>query len=113
PEGKKISDEQEKALRTLNMPGVYLAKDSKRHYPYGESLAHVLGFTGIDNQGLMGLELYHDEKLKGEKGRLSYYSDAKGGKLENLADVYASPKDGMDLKTTIDSRVQVIMEREL
>lgn len=113
PEGRKINEKQEKALRTLNMPGVYLAKDSKRHYPFGDDLAHVLGFTGIDNQGLMGLELTHNEELKGEKGSLSYYSDAKGKKMEKLADVYTPPKDGLDLKTTIDSRVQTIMEREL
>lgn len=113
PEGKKISKEQEEAIRSLNMPGIYLAKDSKRHYPFGHHLAHVLGFTGIDNQGLMGLELYHDELLKGKKGRLSYYSDAKGGKIEKHADVYQPPTDGLDLKTTIDSRIQEIMEREL
>lgn len=113
PEGRKISKEQEEAIRTLNIRGVYLAKDSKRHYPFGKDLAHVLGFTGIDNQGLMGLELYHDDLLSGEQGSLSIYSDAKGGKLENLSDKYQSPTDGLDLKTTIDSKVQTIMEREL
>ncbi|MUK89535.1 stage V sporulation protein D [Ornithinibacillus sp. L9] len=113
PEGIKITDKQEKALRTLNLEGVYLAKDSKRHYPYGDDLAHVLGFTGIDNQGLMGLELYYDDMLKGDEGSLSFYSDAKGGRLEQLADSYTPPTDGLDLKTTIDSRVQTILEREL
>ncbi|MFD2044008.1 stage V sporulation protein D [Ornithinibacillus salinisoli] len=113
PEGIKITDKQEKAIRTLNLAGVYLAKDSKRHYPYGDDLAHVLGFTGIDNQGLMGLELYYDEMLKGEEGSLSFYSDAKGSRLEQLADNYTAPKDGLDLKTSIDSRVQTILEREL
>jgi stage V sporulation protein D (sporulation-specific penicillin-binding protein) len=113
PEGRKISEEQEELLRTLQLDGVYLAKDSKRHYPYGDYLSHVLGFTGIDNQGLMGLELYHDDKLSGEKGSLSYYSDAKGHRLENLADIYKPPQDGLHLKTTINSSVQTIMEREL
>ncbi|MBU5467740.1 stage V sporulation protein D [Virgibacillus sp. MSJ-26] len=113
PEGRKISKQQEKAIRTLDINGVYLAKDSKRHYPFGTDLAHVLGFAGIDNQGLMGLELFHDEKLSGEAGSLSIYSDAKGGKLDNLSDQYKAPKDGLNLKTTIDSKVQTIMEREL
>jgi len=113
PEGRKISKQQEKAIRTIDLQGVYLAKDSKRHYPYGKDLAHVLGFAGIDNQGLMGLELFHDEKLSGEKGSLSIYSDAKGGKLDNLADQYKPPRDGLNLKTTIDSKVQTIIEREL
>src|SRR5690625_1544396 len=113
PEGKKISEQQETELRTLNLPGVYLAKDSKRHYPYDDFLSHVLGFTGIDNQGLMGLELYHDDKLSGKKGSLSYYSDAKGRRLDRLADIYKPPEDGLHLKTTIDTRVQTIMEREI
>lgn len=113
PEGIKITEEQEKAIRALNMDGVYLAKDSKRHYPNGDDLSHVLGFTGIDNQGLMGLELSYEEKLSGEEGSLSFYSDAKGRRLDSLADVYTPPKDGLNLKTTINSKVQTIMEREL
>jgi stage V sporulation protein D (sporulation-specific penicillin-binding protein) len=113
PEGIKISEKQELEIRMLNMEGVYLAKDSIRHYPFGDDLSHVLGFAGIDNQGLMGLELYYDDMLNGEKGSLSYYSDAKGRRLTRLADVYTPPKDGYDLVTTIDSRIQTIMEREL
>ncbi|WP_047981354.1 stage V sporulation protein D [Ornithinibacillus contaminans] len=113
PEGRKLSEEQEKALRTLNLEGVYLAKDSIRHYPFGDDLAHVLGFAGIDNQGLMGLELYYDDLLNGNAGSLSFYSDAKGRKLTQLADVYTPPKDGYELVTTIDSRIQTIIEREL
>ncbi|MFD1360246.1 stage V sporulation protein D [Lentibacillus salinarum] len=113
PEGRKINDKQEDALRSLNLDGVYLAKDSKRHYPFDDDLSHVLGFAGIDNQGLMGLELFYNEQLNGEKGSLSFYSDAKGKELEQMADEYKAPEDGMNLKTTIDTRVQTIMEREL
>ncbi|RFA37624.1 stage V sporulation protein D [Virgibacillus dokdonensis] len=113
PEGRKINEKQELAIRTLDMNGVYLSKDSKRHYPFGDDLSHVLGFAGIDNQGLMGLELFYDEQLSGKKGSLSFYSDAKGRRLERLADIYSEPEDGLDLKTTIDTRVQTIMEREL
>mgnify|MGYP001176805855 CR=1 FL=1 len=113
PEGRKISKEQEMALQQLNFPGVYLAKDSKRHYPNGDYLAHVLGFTGIDNQGLTGLELIYEEKLKGQSGSFSYYSDAKGRKIPNLENVYSPPKDGLHLKTTIDLDIQTIVEREL
>lgn len=67
PEGIKITEKQEQNIRALNLDGVYLSKDSKRHYPFGDDLSHVLGFAGIDNQGLMGLELYYDDKLSGEK----------------------------------------------
>ncbi|WP_156290430.1 stage V sporulation protein D [Oceanobacillus salinisoli] len=113
PEGIKISEEQEKAVRSANLSGVYLSKDSKRHYPLGDDLSHVLGFAGIDNQGLMGLELYYDEQLSGEEGSLAFYSDAKGRRLETLADIYNPPTDGNHLKTTINSKVQTIIEREL
>src|SRR5690606_19605205 len=104
---------QELALKQLNLPGVYLAKDSKRYYPHDDFLSHVLGFTGIDNQGITGLELVYDEKLKGKSGSFSYFSDAKGGKIPNLENVYIPPKDGLHLKTTIDLDIQTIVEREL
>ncbi|GAB3793548.1 stage V sporulation protein D [Virgibacillus kimchii] len=113
PEGIKISEEQELAIRTANLEGIYLAKDSKRHYPFDENLSHVLGFAGIDNQGLMGLELFYDDKLKGEQGSLSFFSDAKGRRLDDLADVYSPPSDGLNLRTTINAKVQSIIEREL
>ena len=113
PEGRKISKEQENKLNELNLDGVYLAKDSKRHYPYGDFLSHVLGFTGIDNQGLMGLELQYDEKLSGKSGSLSYFSDAKGKQIEDTPNMYTPPEDGLHLKTTIDLNVQTIIEREL
>lgn len=113
PEGRKISHEKAKEIRALGLKGVYIAEDSKRHYPYGSYLSHVLGFAGIDNQGLMGLEAYYDSHLKGKKGSVQFYSDAKGKRMPNIADDYTAPIDGMDLKLTIDTRVQTIMEREL
>lgn len=113
PEGRKISEEQADALKALQMDGLYLAKDSKRHYPNDEYLAHVLGFTGIDNQGLTGLESVYDTNLQGESGSFSYFSDAKGGKIPHLENVYKPPKDGLHLKTTLDLNIQTIVEREL
>ncbi len=100
-------------MRNLNLKGVYIAEDSKRYYPFGSYLSHVLGFAGVDNQGLTGLELYYDKELKGQKGSVKLYSDAKGKKMPNIADDYTAPVDGLDLRLTIDSRVQTIMEREL
>ncbi|WP_026674379.1 stage V sporulation protein D [Alkalihalobacterium bogoriense] len=113
PEGRKISKEKANEVRKLGLDGVYIAEDSKRHYPFGSYLSHVLGFAGIDNQGLTGLELYYDENLSGEKGRVSFFSDAKGKRLPDLADEYTPPIDGLDLRLTIDSRIQTIIEREL
>ncbi|KYG35179.1 stage V sporulation protein D [Alkalihalobacillus trypoxylicola] len=113
PEGRKITKDKADEVRELRLPGVYIAEDSKRHYPFGSYLSHVLGFAGIDNQGLTGLELYYDEQLKGEKGYVSFFSTAKGNRMPNLADEYTAPSNGLDMVLTIDSRVQTIVEREL
>src|SRR5699024_392960 len=76
-------------------------------------LSHVLGFTGIDNQGLMGLEMEYDKRLQGKTGTLSYYSDAKGRQITDSSFIYSAPKDGLHLKTTIDLDVQTIIEKEM
>ena len=72
----------------------------------------ILGYVGIDNQGLSGLELQYDKYLTGEAGAIKYFSDAKGNKL-TLSDVYVKPQDGMDLQLTIDINIQKSVEREL
>ncbi|SFF94271.1 stage V sporulation protein D (sporulation-specific penicillin-binding protein) [Halobacillus alkaliphilus] len=113
PEGRKISEDKAEAIQSLGMPGVYIAEDSERYYPHGSFLSHVLGFSGIDNQGLLGLEAYYDDELKGEKGALSFFSDAKGKRMPDMADIYKPPVDGKDLQLTIDYKVQAIVEREL
>ncbi|HAQ07089.1 MAG TPA: stage V sporulation protein D, partial [Bacillus bacterium] len=113
PEGRKISHEKAKEIRALDLKGIYIGEDSKRHYPFGSYLSHVLGFAGIDNQGLMGLELYYDKQLKGTKGSVQFYANAKGQRMNDMADDYQPPVDGLNLKLTIDSRVQTIIEREL
>lgn len=113
PEGRKISHEKAKRIKALGLKGVYIAEDSKRHYPFGQYLSHVLGFAGSDNQGLMGIELTYNKELSGTKGYVKFYSDAKGKRLENMADDYSPPVDGDNLQLTIDSRIQTIVEREL
>lgn len=112
PEGRKISHEKAKEIRALGIEGVYIGEDSKRHYPFGNYLSHVLGFAGIDNQGLMGLELYYDKELSGQKGYVKFYANAKGERMNDMADDYEPPVDGLDLRLTIDSKIQTIMERE-
>lgn len=112
-EGRKISTKKANEVRNLKLKGVYIGEDSTRYYPYESYLSHVLGFTGIDNQGLMGLELFYDKELKGERGSVQFYSDAKGRRMPDMSDDYKPPKDGLDLKLTIDTKVQTIIEREL
>ncbi len=113
PSGVKLTLAKAKEIRELNLKGVYIAEDSKRYYPYGDFLSHVLGFTGIDNQGLTGIELYYDQQLRGAEGAVEFYSTAKGQRMPDMADTYTAPVDGLNLELTIDSRVQTIMEREL
>ncbi len=112
PEGRRLSFEIADQISALELEGVYLVKEAKRYYPYGSMLSHVLGYVGIDNQGLSGLELEHDKYLTGEAGAIKYFSDAKGNRL-NLSDIYIAPQDGLNLQLTIDIHVQQSLEREL
>lgn len=113
PYGKKMSYEECKEISKLNLEGVYLIQDTLRKYPYGEYLASLLGFVGIDNEGFAGLENYYDSYLKGKDGTLSYMMDAKGGLFPNKFYTLESPSSGLNLKLTIDLNIQNILEREL
>ena len=112
PEGRRLSYEQADQIDALGYDGVYLVKESKRDYPYDELLCHVIGYVGIDNQGLSGLELQYDEYLTGASGSIQYYSDAKGNKL-TLAENYVEPTDGMNIELTVNYSIQTSVEREL
>lgn len=112
PEGRKLSFDIADKINSLNFDGVYLLKESKRNYPYKNLLSHVLGYVGIDNQGLSGIELQYDNYLKGEDGSIKYYSDGFGKKLEK-ATIYNSPQSGMNVALTIDINIQEAIENEL
>ena len=112
PEGRQLSYDIASKIEELGYDGVYLVKESKRYYPYGSVLSHVLGYVGIDNQGLSGLELTYDDYLTGKNGAIKYFSDGKGNRLE-LSEVYEEPQDGIDLQLTIDLDIQLAAEREL
>ena len=112
PEGRRLSYDIAEKISNLNIDGVYLVKEAKRYYPYKNLLSHSLGYVGIDNQGLSGLELKYDKYLTGKSGAIKYFSDAKGNKL-NKSDVYIEPQNGMDIQLTIDIKIQQSIEREL
>lgn len=112
PIGRKLSYEVADQINALQYDGIYLIKESKRNYPYDTYLSHVLGFVGIDNQGLSGLELQYDSFLKGEFGSIKYYADAKGNRLQ-MVEEYEKPQDGMNITLTIDYTIQKAVEREL
>jgi stage V sporulation protein D (sporulation-specific penicillin-binding protein) len=112
PEGRRLSYEIADKINDLHLDGVYLVKESKRVYPYDTLLAQTLGFVGIDNQGLSGLELIYDQVLTGAYGAIKYLSDAKGQKLE-LTESYVQPQDGMNITLTVNYDLQAALEREL
>lgn len=112
PEGRNLSFEVADKINSYHFDGVYLVKESKRYYPNKTMLSHVLGYTGIDNQGLSGIELLYDQYLTGENGAIKYYSDAKGNRLD-MSEVYIEPKSGLDVMLTVDMDIQTSIEREL
>jgi|GEM_PF-326247 len=112
PEGRRLSYNVADKIENLHFDGVYLLKESKRYYPHNEMLSHVLGYVGIDNQGLSGLELEYNDILTGEYGSIQYFSDAKGNNLERNS-VYVEPEDGLDIYLTVDYGIQSSIEREL
>lgn len=112
PEGRRLSYEIADKIADLKLPGVYLVKESKRYYPYDTLMSHTIGFVGIDNQGLSGLELMYDDYLTGEYGAIKYFSDAKGSRLD-LNEVYEKPQDGINMTLTINYDIQASLEREL
>ena len=112
PEGRRLSYEVAEKIRNLDLEGVYLVKEAKRYYPYQDLLAHTLGYVGIDNQGLAGIELQYDKILTGENGAIKYFSDAHGNRLEK-SDIYIAPTPGMNIELTIDVNIQQSLEREM
>ena len=112
PEGRQLDSETADKINNLNIDGLYLMKESKRYYPYEDVLSHVLGYVGIDNQGLSGLELKYDEYLTGKDGSIKYTSDGKGNRLNNL-EIYEQAQNGMDITLTIDIDIQLALEKEL
>lgn len=112
PEGRQLSYDVANYIESLNLKGVYLVKESKRYYPYEKLLSHALGYVGIDNQGLSGIELEYDKELTGVDGAIKYFSDAKGNTLD-LSQVYVAPTSGNNVNLTIDINIQQSVEREL
>ena len=112
PEGRRLSYEIADKIEKLKLPGVYLLKESKRYYPYKDLLSHTLGYVGIDNQGLSGLELQYDKYLTGKSGAIKYFSDAHGNNI-NMSDIYVPPTPGMNINLTIDINIQKSLEREM
>lgn len=93
-------------IRSLDMAGVKVDEDYKRYYPYGELASKVLGFTGGDNQGIIGLEVSYEEYLTGKKGQILTLTDAKGIELDGMGERRQEPEAGKDLYISLDINIQ-------
>ena len=98
-------------IRNLDLDGVKVDEDFKRYYPYGELASQVLGFTGGDNQGIIGLEVKYEEYLKGVNGTILTMTDARGIELEAVAEDRMEPKPGNTLEITMDYNIQSYCEQ--
>lgn len=104
---KKIADE----LRAMHLDGVMIDEDYKRYYPYNSLASKVLGFTGSDNQGIVGLEVAYEEVLAGTPGSILTLTDAYGIEIPNEAESRIEPISGNNLYTSIDVNIQKYAEQ--
>lgn len=110
---RRIDKQKGNQIRELKLPGIIVSEDTKRYYPNGNFLAHVIGSTDSDGNGRSGLELYYNKELKGIPGRLVVQMDAYHRDLPYESPVYDPPKNGNDLVLTIDQSIQFFVERAL
>lgn len=101
-----VAKETGDQIRGLNVAGIKVDEDYKRYYPYGSLASKVLGFTGADNQGIVGLEVWYNEILAGEDGSIHTVTDAKGIELPNVKETRVSPVPGDDLVLSLDLTIQ-------
>jgi len=104
---KSVGDE----IMNLGLSGVKVDEDYKRYYPYGSLASKVLGFTGADNQGIIGLEVMYEKYLKGRDGLILTLSDAKGTELQNAAEERVEPVPGNTLTVSLDVNIQKYAEQ--
>jgi cell division protein FtsI/penicillin-binding protein 2 len=109
---RKINSATADAIKALNIKGIGFLRESRRSYPNSYMASHIIGFAGLDNVGLEGLESYCDKYLKGYPGWAFFLRDARQKKLD-LWERMVPPKDGYEVVLTIDGVIQYIAEREL
>lgn len=110
---RRVDFEKARKIRELKLPGIIVVPENRRYYPNGVLAAHVLGFAGIDNQGLEGLEAMYDKELSGVPGQIAREFDALGHEIPQATHHYSPPQNGHSLVLTIDQTLQFMAEREL
>ena len=116
--GKKIEKEKSNVLRQWMIEnnidqGINIDEDTKRYYPYSKLASQIIGFCGLDNQGLNGIEAKYDETLKGKKGSISKTTDAKGRNIGDTEEKYTDALEGNSIELTIDKNIEQIVEKYL
>lgn len=99
-------------IRNLNLEGVMVDEDYKRYYPYSTLASKVIGFTGADNQGIIGLEVKYDDVLMGQSGSIDTLTDAAGREVKDAPETRTEPIPGNNLITTIDVNIQTYIEQK-
>ena len=94
------------SIRESNLAGVKVDEDYKRYYPYGSLASKVIGFTGGDNQGIIGLEVKYEEILKGSPGKILTTTDARGVEIDKLGETREDPEEGKSLLLSLDANIQ-------
>jgi stage V sporulation protein D (sporulation-specific penicillin-binding protein) len=110
---RKVPEAQARAVQALGLPGIRLLPETKRVYPRGMLAAQVLGFVGIDNQGLQGVELSYDRQLQGKPGAIVLETDARNQDIPGGQSRFLPAQDGLTLRLTIDAVLQGITQRAL
>jgi cell division protein FtsI (penicillin-binding protein 3) len=108
---RKVSVEDAQRVKALKLKGIAFLKESRRFYPKKELAAHVLGYVGLDNNGLAGLESTYDAQVRGREGKIFVQNDARQNALTSRVD--RAPTAGASLELTLDQYLQNIAEREL
>lgn len=98
-------------IRNYALDGVKVDEDYKRYYPYGSLASKVIGFTGSDNQGIVGLEVKYDSWLSGDNGKILTLTDARGIELEGMQENRKEPVAGMDITLSIDYNIQMYAQQ--
>lgn len=110
---RKIDSETAKKVKLLAIPGIGVTQENQRYYPHDNLASHILGFTGVDSQGLDGVELTFDSYLRGRSGSIVVEYDARGREIPYSNHRYVAPVDGQNVYLTIDLVIQQIVEREM
>lgn len=107
-----VEKETGDAIREENLDGVKVDEDYRRYYPYGSLASRVLGFTGGDNQGIIGLEVRYEEILKGKSGKILTVTDARGIELNGMGEKREEPKAGNNLRISLNADIQEFVQQE-